>query len=312
MIKNIAIGVDVGGSHISCMAYDLRNKKLLDHTLSGSAVNNHATPKEIIETWARQISSTMELAGIEKVDGIGFAMPGPFDYEKGISLMDGKNDKYEKTYGMNVPLELRKTLDLGEDLKIRFVNDATAFAIGESQAGQSKGYNRSLAITLGTGFGSAFIKEGFPVVASEEVPQYGCVWHLPFEEGIADDYFSTRGLEKRYYTLSGEQITGVREIAIKAAADVKARELFEDFGWKLAFFLQPVLSRFRAEIIVIGGNISNALSLFQGGINKYFEKENMSILVCKSELMETASFIGSATLINNSFYEEALPSIRKM
>jgi len=312
MEKNIAIGVDVGGSHISCMAYDLRTKRLLDQTLSGSAVNNHATQEEIIETWGRQIRRTMELAGIAQVEGIGFAMPGPFDYEKGISLMDGKNDKYENTYGMNVPLKLRKFLNLEEGMKIRFVNDATAFAIGESQVGQSKDYNRSLAITLGTGFGSAFIKDGFPVVASDEVPEYGCVWHLPFEDGIADDYFSTRGLESRYYSLCGEKITGVREIAIKAATDTKALELFEDFGWKLALFLQPVLSGFKAEIIVIGGNISNALALFQGSMDNYFKKENMRISIHKSDLMETASFIGSATLINDSFYREALPSIRKM
>jgi len=312
MEKNIAIGVDVGGSHISCMAYDLQNKKLLDHTLSGSAVNNHASQKEIIETWGRQISRAMELAGPGKVDGIGFAMPGPFDYEKGISQMDGKNDKYENIYGMNVPLELRKTLDLRDDLKIRFVNDASAFAIGESQVGQSKDSQRSLAITLGTGFGSAFIQDGFPVVASDEVPEYGCVWHLPFEDGIADDYFSTRGLVNRYFSLTGNRVAGVREIAVQAGRDAKVLELFEDFGWKLGLFLHPVLLKFNAEIIVIGGNISQALAMFQGSMNNLFRKENMRISIHQSELMEAASFIGSATLINDSFYEEALPSIRKM
>ena len=33
----------------------------------------------------------MELAGAENIQGVGFAMPGPFDYVKGIPLFTGEN-----------------------------------------------------------------------------------------------------------------------------------------------------------------------------------------------------------------------------
>ena len=122
-------------------------------------------------------------------------MPGPFDYVNGISLFKGENGKYENTYGMNVPKMLNDFLALPEQIKCRFINDATAFAIGEDQVGKAKNYKRSLSVTLGTGFGSAFIKNGLPVVEGEEVPEGGCLWHLPFENGLAGGFLKKRGVK---------------------------------------------------------------------------------------------------------------------
>ena len=65
------------------------------------------------------------------------------------------------------------------------------------QAVQQK-QKKSLSITLGTGFGSAFISDRIPIVDGPLVPKIGCVYHLPYRDGIADDYFSTRGLLGRY------------------------------------------------------------------------------------------------------------------
>lgn len=106
MNKTIAIGVDVGGSHVSCAAFDLAEKKYLENTLAESDLYNHASSEVIIGVWGNTIKKTMELAGVENVEGIGFAMPGPFNYEKGISLFTGQNGKYENTYGLDVPVEL--------------------------------------------------------------------------------------------------------------------------------------------------------------------------------------------------------------
>ena len=44
------------------------------------------------------------------------------------------------------------------------MNDASAFAVGEAWAGSASDFNRSLSITLGTGFGSAFISNHIPIV----------------------------------------------------------------------------------------------------------------------------------------------------
>ena len=155
--KKLAIGIDIGGSHISCAAIDLDSKEYLEETFSESDLNNHAPADEIMQVWGRTIEKTLAAAGKHNVKGVGFAMPGPFDYVKGISRFRGENGKYENTYGLNVPLELRKMLGLNDSFPVRFINDATAFAIGEDRFGMAAEAERSLSITLGTGFGSAFI-----------------------------------------------------------------------------------------------------------------------------------------------------------
>lgn len=312
MKNKLAVGIDVGGSHISCMAYDLDKKELIKNTHSESNLDNHAESKEIIEVWGETIQKTIEIVGKDLVEGIGFAMPGPFNYVNGIPLFTGENGKYENMYGINVPKELCKYLGLTSDFKIRFINDATAFAIGEDQVGMAKDFTHSLSVTLGTGFGSAFIKNGSPIVEGNEVPDQGCLWHLPFEDGIADDYFSTRGLINRFKTVTGKEYLGVKEIAQLAGKDKAAQDLFNDFGNKMGIFLHPWIEKFNLETFVIGGNISKAFPLFGDSLNSYLNEKGVLLKVSISELKENASFIGAATLIDDSFYSKVMPTLKKM
>jgi glucokinase len=311
-MKTIAIGVDVGGSHVSCMAYNLVSKSLLPETFAESDLDNHGQPEEIISAWGKTIAESLEKVGLANVAGIGFAMPGPFNYVEGIPLFSGENAKYENIRGVNVPEELRKYLDIPEVINIRFINDATAFAIGEDQLGKAKDFACSLSVTLGTGFGSAFVKNDMPVVDGDHVPENGCLWHLPFEDGIADDYFSTRGLINRYEKATGEKVQSVKKIADLAANLSVAQDLFNDFGKKMGMFLQPWIKKSGIEIFVMGGNISRAYHLYGESLHQYFADVNIKIKVAISELRENASFIGSATLLDDTFYEKVLPVLKKM
>ena len=310
--KKIAVGVDIGGSHVSSAVFDLAAKKYLEKTFAETDLDNHAGAGEIIDAWGKTIRKTMNLAGKENVAGIGFAMPGPFNYVKGIPMFEGENDKYENIYGLDVPDSLRKYLELPDDFPIRFINDATAFAIGEDWVGKASGTNRSLAITLGTGFGSAFLKDSLPVVTGTEVPYHGCVWQLPFEGGSADEYFSTRGLIKRYTQRTGKPASGAKEVADAAKTSEDAKAIFEDFGVKLVEFLKPWLSSFGVEVLVIGGNISRAFNLFGQAMNNQLKEEGLKLKVETSGLKETAAIIGSARLVEPGFWSRVSPLLKEM
>jgi len=303
-MKSYAIGVDIGGTHVSCAACDIEKQIYLPDTLSEHDLDNQGTKEEILDIWSLTIQETIRKIGLEHLTGIGFAMPGPFDYANGVALFKGNNKKYESLYGVNVPHELRKRLQLPESFPIRFINDATAFAIGEDWIGKTAGTKRSLAITLGTGFGSAFLAERLPVVTGDEVPENGCVWHLPFENGNADDYFSTRGFLNRYKVLTGIELNGVKQLADLAEKDPIAHHLFVDFGTKLALFLYPRMERFRVETLVMGGNISHAFHLFGPAMQTYLTQNGSKVKLEISELKESASMIGSAVLIDNQYYEK--------
>lgn len=303
-MKHLAIGVDIGGTHVSCAACDIQKQIYLADTFQSSPLNNQGSVQEIITIWADTIQRTLAQIGTENCLGIGFAMPGPFDYVNGIALFQGNNKKYEALYGVSIPHMIRQKLGLSDTFPIRFINDATAFALGEDCLGELKGSERSLAITLGTGFGSAFLSDHLPVVAGEEVPEFGCVWHLPFKDGNADDYFSTRGLVGRYEQLSGEKLPGVKEIAMRVDQDPKVQELFDDFGEQLALFLHTWITRFRAEKLVVGGSIARNFHLFEKKMNETLQSVGSLIQVESSKLLESAAMIGSATLVDPSYYKK--------
>lgn len=300
--KHISIGVDVGGSHISCAAFDLSNGMRLRGTIQSIPLNNQGTKEEILDSFLGLIQTCINQIGEENLAGIGIAMPGPFDYVHGIGLFSGDNAKFQNLNGVNLVVDLQKRLNL-PDAPIRFINDATAFAIGEYFSGKLKNVKHSLAITLGTGLGSAFLLEGIPVMSEDTVPENGYIWNLPFENGIADDYFSTRGLLKRFYEKTGIKVIGVKEIAELANENKDAIELFKDFGEKLIAFLSPWLAKFEAEAIVFGGNISKASYLLKGAMLNQAREEKLQLEIHFSELEETASFIGSAYLLQEDFWQ---------
>jgi glucokinase len=310
-VKKYAIGSDIGGSHISCAVIDLEKKSLLRQSLRTQKVNNHAPADTLLNDWCIALNKTMGLVSKNDLAGIGFAMPGPFNYPEGIALFTGKNAKYEKLFSVHVADELSKRLELSPD-HIRFINDATAFAVGEAWIGKAAQAILSLSVTLGTGFGSAFIERGQPVVERDDVPEKGCFWHLPFKNGIADDYFSTRWFIKRYFEMTGQRTSEVKDIAEKAFSDKAAKAVFEEFGIHLGLFLGPWLEKFDAGILVIGGNISSAYPLFGEPFETSLRRQDLKTVIEISELMEDAAIAGSARLFDPSFWLQVKPLLSKM
>lgn len=311
-MNRIAIGVDVGGSHVSCMAFDLDQKSFLRDSFSENDLDNHAPASEIIDLWGKTLRKTIRKVGLGRLEGIGIAMPGPFDYVKGIPLFTGENQKYENIYGINISVAIRKYLELPIGFPIRFINDATAFAIGEDWMGNAEGFDRSLAITLGTGFGAAFLDNGLPVVSGDRVPEMGCLYHLPFEEVTADDYFSTRGLVDRYNRKTGKEVEGGREVAEAAKSEEAAQEVYHDFGSKLADFLEPWMKKFGVQVLVIGGNISRAFDLFGPALKEAFQRKGVNTEVRISELKESAAMAGSSRLADSKFWRRVSPLLKEM
>jgi glucokinase len=309
MKHNLAIGVDIGGSHISCAAVDLKSFKIIDETRTEKAVDNKAEASKIIEVWAQALLNVIKKIPQDSLKGIGFGMPGPFDYVKGISYIKGVA-KYEHLYGCNVKKAISESLDFHDNLPIRFMNDVSTFAVGEALVGKAAKAERSMSITLGTGFGSAFIADRIPIVDGPEVPKLGCVYHLPYGDNIADDYFSTRWFIGRYKKITGRELDGVKQFAELAGKDKVVMDLFAEFGNNLGIFLAPWLKRFKAEIVVVGGNISHAYNLFGDIFENSLKKEGCNCKVALSELKEDAAFIGAAYLLDEKFWKDiqhALP-----
>jgi len=319
-MSKILIGADIGGSHISCMAVNPVDHSIIKELVVRKEVNSQADAGAILSAWSSALSELIGMIGLGNLAGIGFAMPGPFDYPGGIAWFKGVN-KFDSLYGINIRQELRHRLGLAEAVPVRFINDATAFAIGEAWIGKAAGFIRSMAITLGTGFGSAFISEGIPVISGDEVPRDGCVWHIPYGKSIANDYFSTPWFVERYQELTGKNIYGVKEIIDelsnikvqhpeskienrKSKIEYPASSIFHEFGTNLGDFLAPWLNTFQAGCLVLGGNIANGFSHFEEPLKSALAEGHCTIPVFVSGLGELAAIAGAARLCDEDYYKE--------
>ncbi len=286
-----AVGVDVGGSHVCAAVVGLGGEGICSEIVH-APVDSGADADSILHVWSDVLRRVTE--GFDgRIEGIGMAFPGPFDYENGISLIKGVN-KYESLYGLNVGEELKRRL--GGAFTFRFVNDASAFALGECLCGAARGAEKAVALTLGTGVGSGFV-DGLRLVENGDgVPESGWVYCLPFEDGIVDEAFSTRWFCRRWLQVSGKEVSGAREIAEVYETDSLARRLFDDYGRRLASFAGPVMSEFGADTLVLGGNIARAYGLFGPAMEDKLRSDGHKVKVCVSSLMDKAAMIGAASL----------------
>lgn len=189
------MGIDIGGTHITAGVVDMNEHKLIEHSIIRIDTNSGDSVSSVLESWAtaiRESSATIN----DSISGIGIAMPGPFDYENGISEIRGLG-KYDALFGCNIRYALASRLKDISPQRIRFMNDAHCFLVGESWY-REENNQRLIGLTFGTGFGAAFWKNDRIVVDGDGVPEGGFLFNQPFRNSTAEDYFNGRWFIQRY------------------------------------------------------------------------------------------------------------------
>lgn len=294
-METIVAGVDIGGSHITVSLVDLASRTAVAGTMLRTSIDAAADKESIIKAWSSVIRECFGQAQLPP-SRIGVAMPGPFDYEQGISLMKDQG-KFASLYGGNVRQLLASSIGLEPD-NIRFTNDAACFLQGELFGGVARNHRQVVGITLGTGFGSA--------VASADQVWDADLWQKPFGGKIAEESFSHRGLLQRYNKLTGITVSGVRELAALAASDYQARQCFVEMGTGLGQFLAPLIQEISGTLLVVGGNIAKAFELFATPLNNELASRNLYPEIKKTWLGEDATIIGAASLWSKEYALQAI------
>ncbi|WP_281322028.1 ROK family protein [Flavobacterium aestivum] len=298
MKKVYAIGMDVGGSHITSAIVDVTNMEVLESSIHKECFDSNLSVNEVMDFWEKSIRLSLIKSEVEEVKGITVCFPGPFDYENGISMIKGQ-DKYENFYGLNISDLLRERLSFSNDFNIFFENDAVCFGKGEVYKDKMNLSKKVMAITLGTGLGSCFIDKGASISSGILVPTDGEIWNLPFKNGIAEDYVSLRGLLSKYFALSGIQLENGLELYDRAIAEDKdALQVFEEMGEDLAEIVIPCLKKFSAEHFIIGGKIANSSALFLPTFNKKIKEAGCEIGIQVSSDNEDAALLGAASMLS--------------
>lgn len=281
MANDFVLAADIGGTHITAALVDMVHRKLVLPSLTRKHVNANAAADAIIESWGNCLLTAKSSVDVFK---ICLAVPGPFDYENGISLIQGQG-KYDSVHNCNIKELLAKNMHV--DPKQFFAeNDAACFLQGEVFAGcATDGYKKVIGVTLGTGLGTAVYEEGRSHSAD--------LWCLPFGDSIAEDYLSTRWFVQRYRQLSGNATFGVKEIASRVESDLAAQTVFSEFGKNLALFLRSFIQQEAPEAVVVAGNIANAYPLFQKELEEGLA-DFPAIQLRRSLLGEQSALLGAA------------------
>ncbi|MCX2574108.1 ROK family protein [Pedobacter sandarakinus] len=278
------VGVDVGGSHIT--AAKVSNDQIVQDSYFERKLDSGADAETILATWLETIRKA--IGDPEQYDtSIAVAMPGPFDYENGISLIKGMQ-KYESLYGLNIRSIFSEQLNIRPE-NIQFFNDAKCFVQGEATSGAAKGFRKVIGITLGTGVGSAVCTDMHAVDVNRG--------SSPFLDGIVEEYLSTRWFIERYFQLTGNQIDNVQSL-FNGNIITKAREqIFDEFTNNLSDFLQDFVQAELPDAIVIGGGITNAATEFLPRVETKLHASFPQLVVRKTKLWDNASLIGASSAL---------------
>jgi len=252
--------LEVGGTHVTAAVVDLSTGRVLEPTRSRRPLDSEGPAADVVRMLLEVARPVAAATGRKAT--LGVAIPGPFDYARGIGRFEGVA-KFGSLAGLDLGAALRAGLD-GPLARIVFLNDADAFVLGEWAWGAAAGHRRVVGVTLGTGVGSGFLDEGRIVADDPRVPPDGSV-HLLSIDGLALEEVVSRRALLRQARLVVDDLPAdadVLDVAMLArGGDRRARRVFDDAFAALGSALAPWLVRFDASVLVVGGSMSGSWDL---------------------------------------------------
>ncbi|MEV5966257.1 ROK family protein [Kribbella sp. NPDC051952] len=240
--------LEIGGSHVTAavVSPDAWTVNVVDR----AKLESQLAPEAVVGQLA-DAARKLPLA-----NGLAVALPGPFDFATGVAWYRNQG-KFDQLYGYNLGDNLKTELRLD---RVMFMNDAEAFTVGEWTAGEVRGVERCVGVTIGTGIGTAFLADGRVVREGETVPPGGELYKTSYDGKPLEDSISARAIQRAY----PGKVPGVKEIADLARAGdrVAGDVLLAAFG-ALSAALKPWIDRFGVTRTVLGGSISGAFDLVE-------------------------------------------------
>lgn len=253
--RTVVSVMDIGGTHVTAANVDLDTRAIVAGQSFREPLDSDADADEIVNTLILCASRLPTHANRWSI-----ALPGPFDYEHGIGRYE-RVGKFDSLRGYDLRAALTRLLLGGADLS--FHNDAAAFGLGEWWAGAARGHRRVVGITLRTGVGSCFLRDGSVLRRGFGIPPDGRIDLLSYAGKPLEETVSRRAIRRAYAQATGELPTpDVRKIAQRARhGDRAAAAIFAGTFHALGTVLGPCLDAFKPTMLVVGGSIAASWDL---------------------------------------------------
>ena len=291
----VSLGIDLGGTQIKCGLVE-----------EGRILRFGVCDTRLREGYAAVVDRMAELAErvLEKdrAEYVGIASPGIIDAGRGIV-------RYSNNFGWQdaaLAEDIRRRLGLS----VRMANDAQCPALGEALYGAGKGIARMAMVTIGTGVGGGFVRDG-----RLETDGYGSMAYIFGHAVIAHQgrecNCGRRGCLEAYASATAIGVRGRRlweeEKSVKdifraaGSGDVEAGGIVREFLEYLTEGAVNLANILRPQVIVLGGGVSASGDMILPAVNRGLEEgvygyAYAPVRAVSARLGNQAGVVGAANL----------------
>lgn len=262
---------------------------------------------------AATVDRVLAAAGAGEPASVGLGASGPIDPQTGRI-----DNPHTLPAWLNGPIG--EALEHALRRSVTLVNDAAAAALGESWAGAGRGARRLLCVTVGTGIGVAFLRDGRIDVGTDG--QHGEAGHHVIDPSGPRCYCGAHGCWESLCSgaaiaraalrtareapasadgaaLADDGLDGAAVVAAAAAGNSIAQDVVARAAEHLGVALVNGIAFLVPDVVVLGGGVMEAYELFAGPVRAALERHapmvpTAATRVVPAALGDRAGMVGAA------------------
>ena len=316
-MKKYSIGIDLGGTKILLALVDKFSGEVVLSVKKKT--RKEKGPEKIMSKMIDGIEELLEDsgAGIDEISSIGVGAAGQIDREHGVLIGAPNLDCFD--------LNIKQQIQSHFDIPVYVGNDVEIAALGEMKFGAAKGYDDFVCVFVGTGVGSAIVKNGKIIHGATGTA--GEIGHIIVDlngrqcncgaHGCLEAYASRSAIEKRIegalrkgrhsaildYMESGKPITSSMIEKSIEREDELVTQCVTEASEYLSGGIASIINFINPKLIVLGGGLIEAVDYFYQNTIKKARAKSLPVPASKIEFKKAAlgDFSG---VIGAAFLEE--------
>ena len=314
-MKKYSIGIDLGGTKILIGLVEKESGKVVSHIKKKT--KKEKGPENIVRKMVEGVEELLEESGksFTEISSIGIGSAGQIDRKNGIIIGAPNLDCYN--------LNLKEILQNKFNIPVFVGNDVEVATIGEQKFGAGKGCADFVCVFVGTGIGSAIVKNGHIIYgATGTAGELGhiivdlngrpcaCGAHVCLEAYASRSAIETRieGALKKgrkscisEYLEEGKAITSSMIRKSIEREDELVTQCVSEASEYLSGGLASVINLINPELIILGGGLIEAVDYFYKQTIKKAKSKSLpvpaeKIRFSKTILGDYSGVIGAALL----------------
>lgn len=314
-MKKYSIGIDLGGTKILIGLVEKESGKVVSHIKKKT--KKEKGPENIVRKMVEGVEELLEESGksFTEISSIGIGSAGQIDRKNGIIIGAPNLDCYN--------LNLKEILQNKFNIPVFVGNDVEVATIGEQKFGAGKGCADFVCVFVGTGIGSAIVKNGHIIYGATGTA--GELGHIIVDlngrpcacgaHGCLEAYASRSAIETRIegalkkgrksciseYLEEGKAITSSMIRKSIEREDELVTQCVSEASEYLSGGLASVINLINPELIILGGGLIEAVDYFYKQTIKKAKSKSLpvpaeKIMFSKTILGDYSGVIGAALL----------------